>query len=1336
MKRLKRRMLALVCCMMLCFNSFSFGTGNVVKASQNGTSTGTITITSTSKGFQWGVRYFNLSYTTTVSDYKSHGTNFLTEDFMDKYVSFGGGMSYADLMDGMFTFYIANEEILQLNFDDRKNDFQSGWYFIIEQGALLPYVNTAGETAYMALDKEYKFTFGEGRGDYDFMLSIAGYKTTTFSLEHGKLFGNGKDVGTQFYFNDTNVTGWDRAYYVDIHNDSSYEEYIDFNGVPFETLVDKGLKMRYILDGTSTKCLQIENWGDFRADSDMSDGTDDTLRAGNQIIFKKGLPIYYTGADGSAYKATLDATYVYICQGDNSTNSQTFIGAKCEGTSTNTFRLHTSLDKNNVTSAGVAEDYINFNYNTVTGLPFTSTELYYDVLPQRITTAYMDLTGCSVELQEVGARLLYIPHANVLQFVLGDKTAYRAGDTILLKKDMPIVWMPAGHAVYSCVMLDDDYRITFKENENGALTLDCTVGGTFGLAGTMGGRGEEGNYYHNVHLAGNVFAAGETFYGNSDGDLIAGVTQGKFYDQETLLKKYITVPGKSGDELIADGWYVCRYNVSAYTGLRIYYPTTSGYMKDGSEIIFRKGFPITYQTNDGEIRTVCLDRDYGFVYQAASVKFVYDPTIRVEEEQELPTTFSLSDRTITTVKGENVWTGIIAIADSPFPYVDDYEKELSAEYMDFTSCANGEMVKANTKVVFSIKGRYDQTLQVQFGKEAIKALKVGDRILLNKGASVVYGEEEAVATLNDLYAITVTGKGQNQVTLQVGLTGSYSLSKDTFYFSTNAGYANINYTSGSLPDARSFESAMGGRVMRDYFSISSKNYDSLKQQGYLLWNFYVEALKGLRFSCSSYDLKDGDYVIFKRGLPITYTTNKGKERTVYLDADYVFRCNGTAFVYQSGMKAEDVTLAELEDTGILDDINSDGKVNGKDILRLKKYLGDRNVPINPDKVDVNLSGNCNADDETALKQVLVDSYDWGHQAEEFVDFVVDVEEGRDSVVLQLSDTQIMDSSQMRRSDILSSTQQAFYAPDMTDERCYDYLREVIEATNPDLIIMTGDLIYGQFDDSGERFLELVSFMDSCQIPWAPIFGNHDSETKKGVDWQCDQFEAAEHCLFKQRELTGNGNYTVGIRQGGVLKRVFFMMDSNGIGSPSEETLANGHTSVTPGFAMDQVEWFVETGKKIARAESGIKISFAYHIQSTPFATAYQKYLSEGDGNSLINVDEIEGKAEGDFGYMEGRVRGSWDGDFWILDKMKGIGADSVFVGHEHCNSASVVYEGVRFQFGQKSSAYDMLNYRKADGTIIMAECYADGTPLIGGTVMNLSEEDGSIDDAYIYYCEG
>ncbi len=356
---------------------------------------------------------------------------------------------------------------------------------------------------------------------------------------------------------------------------------------------------------------------------------------------------------------------------------------------------------------------------------------------------------------------------------------------------------------------------------------------------------------------------------------------------------------------------------------------------------------------------------------------------------------------------------------------------------------------------------------------------------------------------------------------------------------------------------------------------------------------------------------------------------------------------------------------------------------------------------------------------------------------EIPDFIVEVENGRDPVILQLTDTQIIDASQQRTSGRLSSGQSSFWAKDKVNERCFDYIRETVEATKPDLILITGDLVYGEFDDSGDAFLSLINFMESFETPWAPVFGNHDNESKKGVDWQCAQLEQAEHCLFKQRSLTGNGNYTVGLQQDGELKRVFFMLDSNGCGAISEESKANGHSTTALGFGEDQIAWYTNIAEQIKTLSPKTKLTFAFHIQIAAFADAYAKYGFTGSGTAEnpINIDRLQDKDAGDFGYLGNNLKGAWDADGKVWASFKALGVDSVLVGHEHCNSASVVYEGVRFQFGQKSSTYDRANYVQSDGRITGVYPPTPGTPLIGGTVMPLSKEDGSILNPYIYLCK-
>lgn len=136
--------------------------------------------------------------------------------------------------------------------------------------------------------------------------------------------------------------------------------------------------------------------------------------------------------------------------------------------------------------------------------------------------------------------------------------------------------------------------------------------------------------------------------------------------------------------------------------------------------------------------------------------------------------------------------------------------------------------------------------------------------------------------------------------------------------------------------------------------------------------------------------------------------------------------------------------------------------------------------------------------------------------------------------------------------------------------------------------------------------------------------------------------------------------------------------------------------------------------------------------------AYGKYGDLGDGSSLmenpINFDTLEGVEDGDFGYLGRGMKAPWDADYRIITSMKQLGIDSIFCGHEHCNSVSVVYEGIRFQYGQKSSTYDRYNAVDADGNIIGSYGTAGTTPLIGGTAFSLSQTDGAIMNPYIYLC--
>ena len=350
-----------------------------------------------------------------------------------------------------------------------------------------------------------------------------------------------------------------------------------------------------------------------------------------------------------------------------------------------------------------------------------------------------------------------------------------------------------------------------------------------------------------------------------------------------------------------------------------------------------------------------------------------------------------------------------------------------------------------------------------------------------------------------------------------------------------------------------------------------------------------------------------------------------------------------------------------------------------------------------------------------------------------VDFVVEIPTGKKPIILQLSDPQILDASQAVAGR-LSDGEDAYWAKDKKEERCFRYVREIVENTAPDLILIAGDIVYGEFDHDGSALLSFVEFMDSLGIPWAPVFGNHETESKMGADWQCEQLENAKHCLFKQRTLTGNGNYTVGIKQAGELIRVFYMVDSNS-GCPSEKSIANGHSSHGVGFGNDQIEWYTKSINQLRKACPDIKISFVFHIAISAFERAYEKYgytRDRGSNAFPIIIDEMD-KTGTDFGLML-LPTPTWDKDNSVWDGFKSLGVDSICVGHDHESCASAVFEGIRCQFGLKSSTYDSNIYIDESNTLKKSWVPA-GKPIIGGTVMELVPSDGAIEKAYHYYCK-
>ena len=926
MKKITKRILALICCVAMLLTGLSVA--NLWNQTALADAQSTISITSKECGYKQSTGFINLEYSGAPSDYQ-RGVDFLTEEFIQENVTFSGGMTAEDLLDGKHIFYLATANVLQFNWIDRESSFAKEWSFAFAQGTKLPYITKEGATAYVTLDAEYTFGIDAGNAQYENVFRVSQYSITEFALNTGTMIGSALEdgTGTIFHFGENTISDF-QTKYGQMETDMTYADYINFDGLSFDALAEKNITFRYVLDG-NTKCIQMQTWGDLR----------ERVQKGDQLIFYKGMPIYYTGNDGKNYKSILDATYVYECFGSNADNHQIYVGIKYDA-SKNVYGFATrklsSATQGNETYVNVAFD------STSAGKIAVNTYVSHDIVTDLFAADYLDIAGYSVkQAQNMGIIFRFIPSANVLQMAFGADAmdTLKAGDQIILKKGLPVVYDSSSYAP-DMATLDDGYTFTVESNDGTNITLDCVKSDEYALSGAISEKKEEaGCYYYDVQFKGKVFADAKDEF------------QGNFSEVEPLFKDYFEVSGKNAGELSSEGWMLRRYNLpGVYVGLRFYCPTGAFDLTSDDKVVFKKGFPISYTTTDGKAKTITLDKDYGFVFNG--IGFAYDESIDSSDEEDdtqqtVVNKYELDTLLVTTEAEGNEQVANVNITGAPFEVKQSVSQILTtdanAEYFDYSECASGETVKNNLTIQAVLTDDDTQVLQVRLTENGVNALVIGDKIVLKKNLPFAYNEANAdtVAKLDNKYVLRVTDVQDGKVTMQVELTGTYSLT-EVFYHAE--GYTNVKFASDAdLSDAIAIENApIDDACIQQYIDISEHSYEDLKAQGYTLGLYCIPALRGIRIWHDEFDLKAGDLILFKEGLPLSYTTKSGKYKTVYLDKTYGYKKNEqTAFVYDASIT--EIKETEIIPIGLANESGSYKEVDGS--TRFNLNLADGEIPV-------------------------------------------------------------------------------------------------------------------------------------------------------------------------------------------------------------------------------------------------------------------------------------------------------------------------------------------------------------------------------------------------------
>ena len=312
------------------------------------------------------------------------------------------------------------------------------------------------------------------------------------------------------------------------------------------------------------------------------------------------------------------------------------------------------------------------------------------------------------------------------------------------------------------------------------------------------------------------------------------------------------------------------------------------------------------------------------------------------------------------------------------------------------------------------------------------------------------------------------------------------------------------------------------------------------------------------------------------------------------------------------------------------------------------------------------------------------------------DLVLRFSKERPIRVLQLTDVQVIDASQRRTPGRLRPDEIAAWDPKNFDLQCGDHIRSLMTQARPDLVIITGDLVYGSFDDNGQTMDWFCRLMDSFGVYWAPVFGNHDNESNRGVDWQCERLQSCRYCLFQRGDVTGNGNYTIGIAVGDSLLRVIHMLDSNGCRAGKDPAIQR-----TPGLYPDQLDLLADRAAKIRAAQKQeIPAFMAFHIPLDLFQRAAEEkgYAKDRSDTFVIGVNRPA--KDRDFGFSLRAPYECIPTQEGFVDFLRAVGVDGVFAGHVHNSCFSISWRDIVWTFGLKSGQYDFHVPYQIGGTLI------------------------------------
>lgn len=244
--------------------------------------------------------------------------------------------------------------------------------------------------------------------------------------------------------------------------------------------------------------------------------------------------------------------------------------------------------------------------------------------------------------------------------------------------------------------------------------------------------------------------------------------------------------------------------------------------------------------------------------------------------------------------------------------------------------------------------------------------------------------------------------------------------------------------------------------------------------------------------------------------------------------------------------------------------------------------------------------------------------------------------------------------------IVQFTDVHWKADSIASEEAGERMSEVLDAEKPDLVIFTGDVIFGKPADKSMRCALEPTIKRG--IPFAVTFGNHDDELGMSRKELYDFIKDMPGNLTSTVEgLSGVTNFILPVKasDGSKDAAILYVFDSN-----SYATLKG-----IKGYGWikhDQVRWYIDESKKFTEANGGTPLTALsfFHIPLPEYHEAVQN-----EGSFLIGTRKEKACAP--------------EINTGLFAAMKEAGdVLGVFVGHDHVNDYAVSWKGIMLCYGR------------------------------------------------------